>query len=352
MFKKCPRDKLRSPGNWNKRLFLRVVLFFSLFILSVSALAADREKSNPSSKTIQGFSYDYTAQEEAFIKANPEITVSNEFDWPPFDFVADGKPAGFGIELMSLLAEKSGLKFTYINGYTWKELTQMFFKGQIDVLHSLSITPERQKKAFFSSPYYHSKHVLIYRSDTLNLHTLNDLEGKIIALPKGWSTVEFFKTHFPKVHIIEVESSRQALEYVDQGKVAATLEQEGIALYLITKFGFTDLALSNWLDNDELQKTSSMHFAVLKTDPILFSILEKTLSNITFSEMRALKEKWFSRASRKIGAQDVGLTPDDRRWLENKKKINLLHPQRTNALFGYQRKSGPGDLIGLNGNFQ
>jgi len=295
------------------------IIFF--FLAHSVAGAKDREKTSPPPETVRGFSYDHTVEEKAFIQSNPLIRVSNEFDWPPFDFVANGKPAGFGIELMDLLAQKSGLKFTYVNGYTWDELTQMFFEGKLDVLHSLSITPEREQKAHFSAPYYHSKHVLIYRSDTRDVHTLNDLEGKIIAMPRGWSTIEFFKTHYPQVHIIEVESTRQALEYVDQGKVAATVEQEGIALYLLTKFGFTDLTLSKWLDNEELQKTSSMHFAVLKTHPVLFSILNKALSNITHSEMRTLKEKWFSRAGRSIGAEDVGLTPEERSWLADKKQL-------------------------------
>ncbi len=154
----------------------------------------------------------YTPEEQAFINTRPGITVTNEFDWPPFDFIADGKPAGFGIDLMDLLARKSGLSITYVNGYTWDELVEMFFDGSLDVIHSLSPTPERQKKALFSTPYYHSKNVLIFRSDTLDIHTLNDLEGKLIALPKGWSAIEFFNTHYPGVHIIEVESSRQALE--------------------------------------------------------------------------------------------------------------------------------------------
>ncbi len=325
---------------------IALVLFFSL--IYATAFCADREHSSPPSDAVRGFSYEYTAEERAFIKANSKIRVSNEFDWPPFDFVANGKPAGFGIELMDLLAEKAGLEFTYINGYTWDELVEMFFDGKLDVLHSLSITPERQKKALFSAPYYHSKHVLIYRSDTRDLQTLNDLDGKIIAMPKGWSTIEFFEANYPEVHIIEVDSSRQALEYVDQGKVAATVEQEGIAQYLITKFGFTDLALSKWLDNDELQKTSSMHFAVLKTNPILFSILDKALSNITLNEMRMLKEKWFSRAGRRIGADDVGLTPEERGWLAEKKQLTYcISKERMpySALKGTQPMGISSDLM-------
>ncbi|MBA3012396.1 MAG: transporter substrate-binding domain-containing protein [Proteobacteria bacterium] len=290
----------------------------------------------------------YTAEEQAFIDARPIITVANEFDWPPFDFIADGLPAGFGIDLMDLLARKSGLSISYVNGYTWEELMEMFFKGHLDVVHSLSLTPERQQKALFSSPYYHSKNVLIFRSDALDIQTLDDLEKKIIALPKGWSSIEFFKTHYPKVHIIEVESSRQALEYVDQGKVTATVEQEGIARYFIKKFGFTDLALSPWLENEELQKTSSMHFAVLKTNPILFSILDKTLASITSAEMEQLKNKWFSRSGRQIGGEDVGLTPEERNWLKNKKQISVcVPPERMpfSAIRGNQVVGMTADLL-------
>lgn len=300
-----------------------LILCLSAVFLLAGAVsrAADREQLSPPAGEVRGFSHQYTIQEKAFIAATPEIRVSNEFDWPPFDFMASGQPAGFGIDLMNLLAEKSGLHFTYVNGYTWDELTQMFFDGKLDVLHSLSITPERQKKAFFSAPYYHSKNVMIFRADTRNIATLHDLEDRIIALPRGWSSIEFFQTYFPGVHIIEVENSREALEYVDQGKVAATVEQEGIAQYFITKYGFTDLTLSKWIDNDELQKTSSMHFAVLKTNPVLFSILDKALASITLDEMRELKERWFSRAGRSIGADDPGLSPDEHKWLTAKKKL-------------------------------
>jgi len=314
-----------------KNFFCNVLVCLGFFLIFTHLVHANTTGPQPGHRSQvnqdpAGEARQYTPKEQAFINTRPGITVANEFDWPPFDFIADGKPAGFGIDLMDLLARKSGLSITYVNGYTWDELVEMFFDGSLDVIHSLSLTPERQKKALFSTPYYHSKNVLIFRSDTLDIHTLNDLEGKIIALPKGWSSIEFFKTHYPGVHIIEVESSRQAFEYVDQGKVSATVEQEGIARYFIKKFGFADLELSQWLKNEILQKTSSMHFAVLKTNPILFSILGKALASVTLSEMELLKEKWFSRSGRQIGQEDVGLTPEERNWLKNKKQVRVCVP--------------------------
>jgi polar amino acid transport system substrate-binding protein len=193
---------------------LLCVLFISAQGFWCPAFSSD---SVPQQKISHGVSdshlaaAEFTPEERAWIAAHPSITVSNEFDWPPFDFVVSGKPQGFGIDLMNLLSEKSGISFKYINGYTWDELVEMFWQGEIDLLHSLSTTPEREKKAYLSAPYYHSKNVFILRRDTADTSDLEDLEGKIIALPKGWSSIEFFQKYYPEVHIIEVASSRQAL---------------------------------------------------------------------------------------------------------------------------------------------
>lgn len=264
-----------------------------------------------------------TETEIAYIRENPSITATNEFDWPPFDFAVAGRPMGFGVDLMRLLAEKAGLKIEFVNGYTWDELVELFFSGKIDLIHSLSETPERTKKVLFSTPYYHSKNVFIYRRDSTGVDTLEDLEGKIISLPKGWSSIEFFKTYFPRVQVVEVDNTRQALEYVDQNKVFATVEQEGIAGYFIKKFGFSDLKMSGRIDNDQLQKSSSMHYAVLKTNPVLFGILEKSLAAVTAAEMDIFEKKWFGRPGMKIGRADVGLAPEERQFLKQKKMIRF-----------------------------
>lgn len=267
-------------------------------------------------------------EEQLWVKDHPTITVSNEFDWPPFDFTLSGKPHGFGIDLMNLISQYSGIQFQYINGFTWDQLVEMYLKGEIDLLHSLSLTPEREKQSYFSPPYFHSKNILILRQDTPVTNNLKDLEGKIIALPKGWSSIEFFRTHYPKVHIVEVANSRQALEYVDQGKVFATVEQKEIAQYFIKKFGFHDLRLSQWIDNTDLQKTSSMHFAVLKINPVLYQILIKAQNDIPPEALESLNEKWFSREGRELGREDVGLTPDERLFLNNQDSISYCVPPK------------------------
>ena len=314
--------------NYKKKYIIAIILCIFLATFKIATAKGNQPSETPPtvSKPQQEPHIRLSPEEQLWVKDHPTITVSNEFDWPPFDFTLSGKPHGFGIDLMNLISEYSGIQFQYINGFTWDQLVEMYSNGEIDILHSVSMTPEREKYSYFSPPYFHSKNVLIFRQDTPESNNLKDLEGKIIALPKGWSSIEFFRTHYPKVHIVEVASTRQALEYVEQGKVFATVEQKEIAQYFMKKFGFHDLRISQWIENNDLQKTSSMHFAVLKENPVLYQILIKAQNNIPPETFEALNQKWFSREGRALGREDVGLTPDERRFLIDHDSISYCVP--------------------------
>ena len=60
--------------------------------------------------TAQNTSIEFTEEELDWISSHQTLNVANETDWPPFDFVdADGNPAGYSIDLIKLVAEKTGL---------------------------------------------------------------------------------------------------------------------------------------------------------------------------------------------------------------------------------------------------
>ena len=67
-----------------------------------------------------------TDEERDWIAKHPVLQVGNELDWPPFDFAENGEPKGYSIDLINLIGEKTGLKFEFVNGYTWPELLEKF----------------------------------------------------------------------------------------------------------------------------------------------------------------------------------------------------------------------------------
>ncbi|MDH4020821.1 MAG: transporter substrate-binding domain-containing protein, partial [Xanthomonadales bacterium] len=82
-----------------------------------------------------------TEVEQAWIYDNPVIRVHNEMNWPPFNFNVEGKPTGFSIDYMDLLAASVGLKVEYVSGPAWDEFKQMVQSGELDVLLNVDTSP-------------------------------------------------------------------------------------------------------------------------------------------------------------------------------------------------------------------
>ena len=58
-------------------------------------------------------------EERAFLSQHPVIRVQNELGWAPYNFNDNGRPRGFSIDYMNLLAEKLGIEVEYVTGPSW-----------------------------------------------------------------------------------------------------------------------------------------------------------------------------------------------------------------------------------------
>lgn len=54
------------------------------------------------------------------------IKVSNETDWAPIDFAKSGEPQGYSIDMLNIISDMTGIRFDYLNGFTWSELVEHF----------------------------------------------------------------------------------------------------------------------------------------------------------------------------------------------------------------------------------
>ena len=70
------------------------------------------------------------------------IRVHNESDWNPFNFNEAGKPVGYSIDYMNLVAGKLGLNIEYVSGPSWSEFLEMMKDGSLDVMVNIASTRE------------------------------------------------------------------------------------------------------------------------------------------------------------------------------------------------------------------
>jgi len=122
---------------------------------------------------------------------NDTIIVTGDFDYPPFSFIdKDGKPSGYDIEVMTKIADITGLniKFELTN---WDNALELLKNGKAGAITSIVYAAEREKIYDFSFPL-HTEYYGIFANRTTEIEDINDLGGKSHAILKGDISNELF----------------------------------------------------------------------------------------------------------------------------------------------------------------
>ena len=235
-----------------------------------------------------------TPEEQAYIRTHRELIVSNESDWPPFDFEEAGEPKGYSIDLLKLLAEKSGLKFRFTNGYSWAEMMAMFRRGEIDIVHALYKTPERTKEGLFTRPYYRLKNYFIISRKAGDIKNMQALEGKRVAVVRGWSVETYLRKRYPRVALKVVENTAEAFLAVSRGDADVLIDTEESFAYMQRQLHLDNLKIGGVAKVFDGEDTPALYMMVDKNATRLCSILNKTLASLSDEAWRSLRKRWFS----------------------------------------------------------
>ena len=225
-------------------------------------------------------------EEKQFIKDNPIINVGGEIDWPPFDYVEDGKYKGLAKEYLELIEKRTGLKFNYIHGYKWSQLLQMAKDKKIDLLPILTKTTTREKDLLFTSKSYLTIRDYLY-STNKTYKTLNDLDGKSIAIEKGYAQEDFIKNNYPNIKIIEVSNTVEAIDLLLTKKADALISNILQIEYLIKKNNIKEISPTFVINRND-----NLYMAFRNDYPILKSIIDKALDSIDILERNDISAKW------------------------------------------------------------
>ncbi|MCW8945421.1 MAG: transporter substrate-binding domain-containing protein [Sedimenticola sp.] len=235
----------------------------------------------------------FTPAEQAFIKTHPVLRVHNETDWPPFNFNENGRPAGYSIDYMNLLAEKTGFRVEYVTGPSWDEFMQMIRAKDIDVMLNIVNTEARREFLAFTDAYLVAAASIYTRKGSMEVNGLEDLRGKTVSIPKGFFWQELLERHYPEINLLLVKDSLECLEAVAFGRADATVGMVGVLDYLLQKNFIPNLVLAAQVRDERF--ASVMNLAVNKDNLRLRDILKKGMSLITEDELVAIQRRWGER---------------------------------------------------------
>jgi polar amino acid transport system substrate-binding protein len=169
-----------------------------------------------------------SALPEAVAKAG-KITFCSFIDLPPVEFMDPAsKPIGSDIDLANGIASRLGVTAEY-NNMPFAGLIPALLAGHCDaIISQLFIKPPREKVINFI-PYMYSHEVLLLRTGTTGINSLEDLSGKKVAAVTGTTATNLLEEENDKlkaagktpIDMIMFPQNTAALQQLQFGQVEA-----------------------------------------------------------------------------------------------------------------------------------
>jgi len=258
-----------------------------------------------------------TDKERAFIEAHPRIVLGTDRLWHPYIIITpDGNLTGYDADVLALVNKVSGANFTLKAG-NWEEMQEEAREHIIDGLSTGAAISSRKSYLNFSDVYITvNKMVIAASNNPKQIHSLKDLNGKVIALHRGNLADEETAKAFKKSIIVHYDTVEEVLKAVASGEADAAFAN-GSTLFLANELGmpyFKRVAT--------LPQKLELVFAVRKDWPEAISIINKSLKQIGKERLQALQRKWFWQdMAMPLVPEQLKLSNEQKRYLYREKKI-------------------------------
>ncbi|MDB6021099.1 MAG: Histidine kinase [Pedosphaera sp.] len=227
-----------------------------------------------------------TESERAWVQKHPVVYWGVDPEWPPFSFFdKQGRISGINVDIVKLLARRTGLNIQLIRTPTWSETLRKVTTGEIDFVGGIARTEQRERLRglHFTEVFCNFPTVIVTRKEMPFLTSLNDLRTKRISVPRNYATTEELQKRYPGALFVLTENEEESMLMVDGNKADATVLNLASASYVAHMRGLANLKISGLSDLDFF-----LSLAVRKDAPELHSILEKGLATINARERESI----------------------------------------------------------------
>lgn len=250
---------------------------------SSAAPAADTSSETAASADNSG---DLLAQ----IQQRGEIVFGTEGTWSPWTYHDENDQlVGFDIEVAQKVAEKLGVKATFVEG-EWDGLLAGVDGGRYDSMaNGVEITEERAQKYDFSDPYCYIRTAIIVKSDDDSINSFEDLNGKTTANTISSTYATQAEAHGATV--TGVDDLNQTIELLLSGRIDATLNAEVVFADYVKEHPEAKIKIATF--SDEVEKVAIPIRKGDDTATLLAAVNDALKEMSEDGTLTALSEKYF-----------------------------------------------------------
>ncbi|HPF05422.1 MAG TPA: PAS domain S-box protein [Spirochaetota bacterium] len=229
----------------------------------------------------------FTESEKKFISSHKPLVFS-EVNWKPLSIVDhpdvyDGMVADY----FNLITLKSGLKFRYIKTNTWSEVLAKYVRREIDVIPVMDKNDRIGRDILITKPFLTFPMVIITRENVSFIKETSQLNGKKVAVGRGYTSSNFLQRNYPAIIRVETDDVEHALILLANKEVDAVVEHMAVAIETMQKSGFNNLKIGG------ITEFKFEHrIGIDPQYPEAVSIINRVLASVTEEEHRAIYKKW------------------------------------------------------------
>ena len=230
-----------------------------------------------------------TDSEKEYLKNKKTIKLCIDPNWMPYESFKDGKYIGISSDFFKLAEKKLKLNIDLIKTKSWDETLKFAKNRECDIISLSMRTEKRAKYLDFTKPYLKTPLVIATRNNALFIDDFKSLNGKKLAITKGYAFREILEKKYPYLTLIDVKNIDDGLQKVKEGKVYAYIGSLISIGYTIQNKFIGELKISG-----KFSDTWNLSIAVRDDDKQLLQIMEKVVDNITEKEKQNIINNWIA----------------------------------------------------------
>jgi two-component system, NarL family, sensor histidine kinase EvgS len=261
-----------------------------------------------------------TDAERAWVAGHPVVRVGTSPGLPPyFTFDANAvRPQGYVIELMDLLAERTGLRFDYQRSPSQAVLMETVARGELDAAAFTPAPADGQGAFLHTRPMLGANMVLAVRRDISDVSPATEFGGYRVAVEAASAADGLLASRFPGAQVQRYDSAEAALRAVASGDADLYIGYRHVAVHYIEK---------NLLANVQVRGgfgpgLTALGPAVRRDLPLLHAVLDKAMASVTQGEQAQLARRWLPDDADGVPNGAV-LTDAERRWVDAHGRIRV-----------------------------
>lgn len=228
-----------------------------------------------------------SAKEQNWLKSHPDLKVAFRADWPPFEFIQDGRPAGLVPDLVTRLETQLNVRFQREQIPDILAAEERLQAGEIDILPAFSKTPRRSEDFLFTRAYLTVPIALVIRDDGRFIGDLRELRSERVGVVNRHAAHDYLLISHPDLDLYPMVSVEDGLLALSNGDLDVMVTHIPAVSYTVARLGLSNLRITSITPYQY-----ELSLAVRRDRPELQRILNKALGSIDAAESESIYNRW------------------------------------------------------------